>query len=101
MKAHTLLTALVALATVFAAARSSATEGDLRLIEAPGRDLTVGSCITCHSVDYIPMNSPVMDRARWEKTVAKMIDRYGAPIDKASVPLIVDYLAANYSAASP
>jgi hypothetical protein len=45
------------------------------------------------------MNAPVMDKARWEKTVAKMIDKYGAPIDKASVPLIVDYLTANYSAA--
>jgi cytochrome c5 len=99
MRTLAFLAALATLGTALAADRGAAAEEDLRLADAPGRDLTVGSCITCHSVDYISMNAPVMDKARWEKTVAKMIDKYGAPIDKASVPLIVDYLTANYSAA--
>jgi len=32
----------------------------------------------------------------WLAEVTKMIKTYGAPIDEADVPKIVDYLAATY-----
>ena len=67
------------------------------LKDAPGRDLTVGRCIICHSVEYIPANAPAMDRAAWQKTVQKMRERFGAPITDDEAKQILDYLAANYS----
>ena len=35
-------------------------------------------------------------KAFWEAEVTKMINVYGAPIDKADIPKIVEYLTANY-----
>jgi hypothetical protein len=72
-------------------------EESIKLIDAPGRDLTATSCVTCHSLDYIPMNAPLMSRASWEKTVHKMIDKFGAPIKPEDVDQILAYLTAHYS----
>jgi mono/diheme cytochrome c family protein len=69
---------------------------DVRLKDAPGRDLVLGNCSACHSVDYIPMNSPFMKRAAWEATVNKMIKVMGAPIRPEDVAAIVEYLTKNY-----
>ena len=71
---------------------------DLR--EAPGRDLTVGRCIICHSVEYIPSNAPAMNRTAWQKTIQKMKDKFGAPITDEEAQQILDYLDANYSGKS-
>lgn len=76
---------------------SFAGEEAIVLRDAPGRDLTLARCAICHSVDYIETNAPVMDRAGWEKTIRKMIDRYGAPITDADAREILDYLGAQYS----
>ena len=38
------------------------------------------SCNACHSLDYIPMNSPFLDRKGWEGSVTKMIKVMKAPI---------------------
>ncbi len=65
-----------------------------QVIEA---ELVTGRCIVCHSVDYIEMNAPVLDRAGWEKTVRKMIDRFGAPITDGEAQQIVEYLGKHYS----
>ena len=70
------------------------------LREGEGRDLTVGRCIICHSVEYIPANAPAMDRAAWQKTIQKMKDRFGAPITDQEAKQILDYLATNYSGKS-
>jgi len=70
------------------------------LKDAPGRDLTVGRCIICHSVEYIPSNAPAMNRAAWQKTIQKMRERFGAPITDAEAQQILDYLDANYSGKS-
>jgi cytochrome c5 len=67
-------------------------EESTRLKEGPGRDLTAARCAICHSVDYIPMNAPVMNRAGWEKSVRKMIDVFGAPITEDEAKQIVAYL---------
>jgi sulfite dehydrogenase (cytochrome) subunit B len=75
---------------------AAADEESIKLQDAPGRDLVVARCSVCHSVDYLQMNAPTLDRAGWEKSVRKMIDQFGAPISEADAKSIVDYLAANY-----
>jgi mono/diheme cytochrome c family protein len=69
----------------------------IELKPGAGHDLTVGRCIVCHSLEYIPANAPAMDRATWQKSVQKMRERFGAPISDDEAKQIVDYLAANYA----
>jgi hypothetical protein len=80
-----------------ACGRVSAGEESIQLIGGPGHDLAATACVTCHSLDYIPMNAPVMNRAGWEKSVHKMIDKFGAPIRPEDVEQILAYLTAHYS----
>lgn len=80
----------------FCAAAATAGEGSVMLKEGPGRDKVAAHCSLCHSLDYIPMNGAILDRAGWEKTVAKMIEAMGAPIEEADRRAIVDYLASHY-----
>ncbi len=74
-----------------------AAEEPMTLADGPGRDLTIGRCIICHSLEYIPSNAPVMNRAGWQKTIQKMKDRFGAPITDEESKEILDYLDAHYS----
>jgi hypothetical protein len=71
-------------------------EEQMRLKEAPGRSLVEANCSMCHSLDYIPMNSPFLDRKGWEASVNKMIKAMGAPVAEADVQNIVDYLVSQY-----
>jgi mono/diheme cytochrome c family protein len=71
-------------------------EGDVRLKDAPGKELVAANCSMCHSLDYIQMNSPFLDRKGWEASVNKMIKAMGAPVAEADVQKIVDYLASQY-----
>jgi cytochrome c5 len=71
-----------------------------QLKDAPGRDVTVGRCSICHSLEYIPSNAPAMNRAAWQKSIQKMRERFGAPITDAEAQQILDYLDANYSGKS-
>ena len=82
---------------LLACGRVMAGEDGIRLVEGEGHDLTATSCATCHSLDYIPMNAPVMNRASWEKSVHKMIDKFGAPIRPEDIDQIVAYLSEHYS----
>lgn len=75
-------------------------ETGVQLKDAPGRDLTTGRCIICHSLEYIPSNAPAMNRAAWQKTILKMKDRFGAPITDEEAKQILDYLDASYSGKS-
>jgi mono/diheme cytochrome c family protein len=89
--------ALAAAPTALADAKpAKADEGQLVLKDAPGRDLVVANCVMCHSLDYVPMNSPFLDRKGWEGSVNKMIKVMGAPISPEDAKQIVDYLAQNY-----
>jgi len=81
---------------LFAAAPALAQESQLRLMDGPGRPLVEANCIMCHSLDYIPMNSPFLDRKGWEASVNKMIKVMGAPVAEADAQKIVDYLAGQY-----
>lgn len=73
-----------------------AEESNIVLKDAPGRNVVVANCSTCHSLDYIPVNSVFLDRKGWEGSVNKMIKVMGAPIKEEDVQKIVDYLAAQY-----
>lgn len=74
---------------------AAAQESEVVLKVGPGKD-KVMQCAVCHSLDYIPMNSPFLNRAGWSATVAKMINVYGAPIQKEDAEIIVNYLVQNY-----
>ena len=71
-------------------------EETIELRAAPGRELTTAYCATCHSLDYIQMNAEVLDGAAWQKSVRKMIERFGAPIPEEDAQRIVAYLADTY-----
>ena len=88
-------------AIVLAAGVALAQESKLELKPGPGRDLVMGSCVMCDSVDYIQSNSPFMTRQVWEATVTKMIKAYSAQIPPEDATKIVDYLTANYGVPTP
>lgn len=91
MKALVLAAGVIALS-----APAFAQDEKVKLKDGPGKDVVEVNCSVCHSLDYIPMNSPFLDRPKWEATVKKMMGPYGAPIEEKDVPAIVDYLAKNY-----
>ena len=64
----------------------------------PNLETVQGNCGACHSADYIATQpqGPAFKKAFWEAEVTKMIKVYGAPIDEADVPKIVDYLSQVY-----
>lgn len=63
--------------------------------DGPGRDIVMGNCLICHSLDYIT-SQPPQAAAAWRKTVEKMKTVFGSPLADADVPAVVDYLAKNY-----
>jgi hypothetical protein len=82
--------------TLWAGLAAAAGEESVRLQDGPDRDLVVARCSVCHSVDYVQMNAPVLDRAGWQKSVRKMIDQFGAPIGEEDANRIIEYLATHY-----
>jgi cytochrome c5 len=90
------LRALILLIAALLATPVMAGEEQIVLKDGAGRDVVEANCAACHSLDYIQMNSPFLDKAKWEATVKKMIDRFGAPIAEADAKVIIEYLTANY-----
>ena len=78
------------------AAPAWAEEKPVQLKQAPGLDKVEANCATCHSLDYVQMNSPFLNAAGWDAELAKMIKVFGAPIDEADSKVIADYLKKNY-----
>jgi mono/diheme cytochrome c family protein len=72
-------------------------EEAIQLQDGAGRDMAASRCAICHSLDYIEMNAPVQDRGGWQKTIKKMVDKFGAPITADEAKQIEDYLATHYS----
>jgi mono/diheme cytochrome c family protein len=64
----------------------------------PNLDVVQGNCGACHSADYIltQPQGPKFKKEFWQAEVTKMITVFGAPIEPADVPKIVDYLTATY-----
>ena len=86
----------LAFAAALIAFPAAAVEQQIALKKAPGVDKVEANCQACHSLAYIPMNSPFLNAAGWTATVTKMIKAFGAPIDDADAKAIADYLAKNY-----
>ncbi len=78
------------------AAPAAAEEKPVQLKKAPGLDKVEGNCGSCHSLDYVLMNSPFPNATVWDATITKMIKAFGAPIDEADAKSIADYLKKNY-----
>jgi hypothetical protein len=90
------LTWMLTLTVALAAGMVVAQEHRLELKDAPGRAQVEAHCASCHSLDYVLLNSPFLDRNGWDGTVTRMIKAFGAPIGADDAKLIVDYLNANY-----
>jgi len=88
----------IAIVTAVLALPAFADEASVALTKAPGLDKVASNCGTCHSLDYIQMNSPFMSAATWDAEVTKMIKAFGAPISDADAAAIKEYLKANYGA---
>ena len=91
MKIPLIVGALAVIATTVIAS-----EQKVDLKPAPGRDKVVASCGTCHSLDYIRINAPFMNRQTWTAEVNKMINAFAAPIAQNDAAAIIDYLTVNY-----
>ena len=81
---------------LYLAAAAFAAEGDFQLRNAPGKNLVEANCSMCHSLDYIGMNSPFLDRGGWEASVNKMIKVMGAPVSPGDSQKIIEYLSSQY-----
>jgi mono/diheme cytochrome c family protein len=75
---------------------AQAEEKPIELKKAPGLDKVEGNCGSCHTLDYIVMNSPFPSAALWDAEVTKMIKVFGAPISEADAKEIAEYLKKNY-----
>jgi mono/diheme cytochrome c family protein len=84
------------LAVALAAAPALAEEQPVELKSAPGAELVSQTCGSCHSLDYIRMNSPFLSSDIWKAEVAKMRAAFGAIMDDADAATIQKYLADNY-----
>lgn len=73
-------------------------EASIKLASGAQTALVQLRCSTCHSLDYVVMNSSFLGRAAWEAEVRKMMKVMGAPIPENDVAPIVDYLTQNYGA---
>ncbi len=88
--------AFVIAAALIALPATAGAEQVIKLKPGPGLDKVEANCAACHSLAYIPMNSPFLNAAGWDATVKKMINALKAPIDAADAKAIADYLAKNY-----
>ncbi len=68
------------------------------LAPGPHLDTAQRNCGACHSADYISTQPRALadPQAFWLAEVTKMQRVYGAPIDNADLPKIVDYLVQTY-----
>ena len=68
----------VVLAGLLLALPATAGEESIMLKEGAGKGVVEANCGGCHSLDYIETNAPFLDQKKWEATVRKMIERFGA-----------------------
>jgi sulfite dehydrogenase (cytochrome) subunit B len=87
---------IIAFVAALIALPALADEQEIKLKQGTGLDKVEGNCQACHTLAYIPMNSPYLNAAGWDAEVTKMIKAYGAPVDDGDAKAIADYLKANY-----
>jgi len=71
-------------------------EKPVTLPAEPGAELTAATCAACHSLDYLTTQPRGKGAQFWKDSVAKMINVYGAPIEKTDADTIAAYLASTY-----
>jgi len=86
----------LAIPLALAAVAAQAGEEKVRLQPGPGVERVRNNCMACHSLDYIPLNSPFLDEKGWGAVVAKMVKAFGAPIKAEDQAPIAEYLARHY-----
>jgi len=95
-------TTLLVVALALVAGIVAAQERKITLKDGPGRQQVEANCGSCHSLDYIVLNSPnifvkgATAPSGWDVSVTKMIKVFGAPISPEDAKAIVEYLDANY-----
>jgi hypothetical protein len=87
----------IALVAALIASPALADEQVIKLKPGPGLDKVEANCAACHSLAYIPMNTPILNAAGWSAAVDKMINALKAPIDADDAKAIKEYLSKNYS----
>lgn len=92
------LTIVLTAAAALAASAVFAADKPVQLKKDAGVDKVEANCQACHTLAYIPMNSPFLNAAGWDAEVNKMIKVFGAPIDAGDAKAISDYLKKNYGA---
>jgi len=75
----------------------SAAEDAIQLKPGKGAEVVEQNCAACHSLDYIQMNSPFLDRKGWQAEVTKMVKAFMAPISEPDQQQIIEYLSVNYA----
>ena len=76
---------------------ASAAEDAIQLKPGKGAEVVEQNCAACHSLDYIQMNSPFLDRKGWQAEVTKMVKAFMAPISEPDQQRIIEYLSVNYA----
>ena len=94
MTTRSVIVAVLAIAV--SAGAAVAQEKRIAFKDGAGLQTFQANCGTCHSLDYVVMNSPFLDRPGWDASVKKMINAFGAPISAEDAQAITDYLAQNY-----
>lgn len=95
MRSYLKIFALVAATSAFGPV-AVADESAIELKPGGGLEVVQQNCVTCHSADYIQMNSPFLDEKGWTAEVTKMVKAFGAPVEEADQKKIIEYLTANY-----
>jgi mono/diheme cytochrome c family protein len=89
---------VIAVIAAVLASPAFAAEQAIKLKQALGVHKVEANCQACHTLAYIPMNSPFLKPSVWGAEVTKMIKVFGALIDDADAKAIADYLKANTAA---
>ena len=62
-----------------------------------GADEVRATCGTCHTLNYIRMNSVFLTPDGWKAEVTKMRTALGGPFDEDTANTIIKYLSDNYA----
>ena len=87
--------AIAAAALVFTFAVPALAD-DIKLKPSEGAEVVEQNCATCHSLDYLEMNSVFLDQKGWQAEVTKMVKVFGAPVTEQDQAKIIAYLVAIY-----
>jgi mono/diheme cytochrome c family protein len=91
LRSAVLVSALLILGAASSTVTIALPPDNVQFKPGPAADLATAKCATCHSAAYVYVQPP-LNRTQWTAEVTKMKKAYGAPIDDADIPALVDYL---------